>query len=259
MRTLLVSDLHLGQRGGGVSVLERPAPLATLLSALEDYDRLVLLGDTVELQEAHSAHSLPVAELILRRIAEQLGPDRQLVLVPGNHDHELVREWAQAQGPGLARENLVPLDSSPLLTEVVSWLADTRVEVRYPGLWLADGVWAAHGHQLNHYMRPVSSWGLHTRRSERPETPAAFEYIPSRDEVEHMRDGLPPERAVDNLIPKRLAPLTAYALDRQMQRHAGRGALPGHVADGRRVGGARPPAQPLPAARLLLGPAHAQE
>ena len=42
MRTLLISDLHLGQ-GGGVSVLERPRPLAALLDALDSHDRLVLL------------------------------------------------------------------------------------------------------------------------------------------------------------------------------------------------------------------------
>lgn len=225
-RTLIISDIHLGQRGGGLSVLMRPRVLAALLSALEGYDRLVLLGDTVELQETHAGDSFPLAEPVLRSIAQKLGPEKQLLLVPGNHDHALVSRWARAQGAGLARENVVPPDASPLLEQVVSWLEATRVEVHYPGLWLSDTVWATHGHFLNHYLRPISSWGLHPPRRFRPARgvppapPAEFEYIPKREMEPHMRDGLPPERWLDRHIPTRFAPLTAHLLDRQMQRHA---------------------------------------
>ena len=48
VRTLIVSDLHLGLRSG-VEVLRRPEPLARLLQALDGVDRLVLLGDVLEL------------------------------------------------------------------------------------------------------------------------------------------------------------------------------------------------------------------
>jgi UDP-2,3-diacylglucosamine pyrophosphatase LpxH len=218
VRTLVISDLHLGQ-GGGVSVLERPRPLTALLDALDAHDRLVLLGDTVEIQETHASVSFPIAEPILRRIAERLGPGKQLMLMPGNHDHGLVRDWARAQGPDLARENLVPADASPMLAQVVSWLEATQVEVHYPAAWLADGVWATHGHYLNNYMRPASSWGVHARRPLRPATPAALEYIPKRS-TPHLRDGMPPERWLDRHIPSRLAPVTARLLGNQMQRHA---------------------------------------
>jgi UDP-2,3-diacylglucosamine pyrophosphatase LpxH len=219
VRTLLISDLHLGQRGG-VSVLERPRPLATLLEAIDSHDRLVLLGDTVEMQEVHWSVSFPIAEPILRAIAERLGPDKQLVLMPGNHDHGLVRDWTRTQGPDLARENLVPANASPTLERVVSWLEPTQVEVHYPGLWLADGVWATHGHYLNNYLHPVSSWGLHARTRLRPATPAAFESIAKHPAAPHMRDGLPPERWLDRHIPSRLAPVTSRILGNQMQRHA---------------------------------------
>ncbi len=218
MNTLVISDLHLGQ-GGGVSVLTRPRPLAVLLEALDHHDRLVLLGDIVELLETHSAISFPVAEPVLRAIAERLGPSKKLILVPGNHDHGLLRNWARAQGEQLGREALVPVDASPLLAELVSWLAATRVEVHYPGLWLGDEVWATHGHYLNHFMRPVSSWGLHSRSRPQLTTAAAFEYIISPP-APHMRDGLPPERWLDRHIPTLLAPLTSRALSHQMQRHA---------------------------------------
>lgn len=220
MRTLIISDVHLGQ-GGGVSVLTRPRPLAALLEALDAHDRFVLLGDIIELQEAHGSHSYPIAEPVLRAIAERLGPDKQLLIVPGNHDHGLVRDWARAQGPELAREALVPADATPDLARVVSWLGATRVEVHYPGLWLGGGVWATHGHYLNHYLRPVSSWGLHRSVPLQPATPAEFEYIPKREPpAAHMRDGLPPERWLDRRLPTRLAPLTAHLLGRQMERHA---------------------------------------
>ena len=53
VRTLVISDLHLGSRLGR-DVLRHPEPLAALLRALEDVDRLVLLGDTVELLEGRA-------------------------------------------------------------------------------------------------------------------------------------------------------------------------------------------------------------
>src|SRR4051794_41873619 len=47
VRTLVVSDLHLGARTG-VDVLRRPAARAALLERLDGVDRLVLLGATPE-------------------------------------------------------------------------------------------------------------------------------------------------------------------------------------------------------------------
>ncbi len=218
MRTLVISDIHLGQPGG-VSVLSRPRPLAALLQALDGYDRLVLLGDIVEMHESHSDLTFPVAEPVLRRIAERLGQDKQVLFVPGNHDHALVQAWAQAKGAGLETENLVPGDASPRLARVLSWLEATRVEVHYPGVWLGEEIWATHGHYLNHYLRPVSSYGLHPPMRVSATRPAAFEYV-GRHPEPHLRDGLLPDRWLDRHLPARMAPLTSFALDRQMQRHS---------------------------------------
>jgi len=223
VRTLVISDLHLGQEGG-VSVLTRPRPLEILLGAIPGYDRLVLLGDTIELQEVGASDSVPVAEPILRAIGAALGPDREVLLVPGNHDHLLIREWTLARGESLAREDVVPLDATPLLARVVSWLAPAKVEVRYPAVWLTDRVWAVHGHHLNHYLVPVSSFGvLHPRhRQERdsPRRPFEFEYLPSSLPRPGMRDGLPPPRWHDHVLPKQLSPVMSRLLDAQMRRHA---------------------------------------
>jgi UDP-2,3-diacylglucosamine pyrophosphatase LpxH len=219
VRTLVISDLHLGQ-SGGVSVLERPAPLAALIEALGEYDRLVLLGDVLELLDAHPAHSRRVAEPILRAIAERLGSGKRLILVAGNHDHGLVSPWARGRGAALEREDTVPVDASPLLTEVLSWLEPTTVEIRYPGLWLDDGIWATHGHYLNHFLRPMSSWGLHARARIGPRTPAEFELLYKESTRPPMLEGLPPERWLDRHVPPRLAPLSARLLGHQMLRHA---------------------------------------
>ena len=218
MRTLVISDLHLGQ-AGGISVLTRPRPLAALLEAIDEHDRLVLLGDTVEMQESHPLQSFPVAEPVLRVIAERLGPSKRVLVVPGNHDHGLVRDWARERGQELACENVVPAAASERLALLASWLSATNVEVHYPGLWLGDGIWATHGHYLNHYLRPVSSYGLHPPTKVEPAAPADFEHV-SRERQPHLRDGMLPERWLDRHLPTRLAPLSAFLLDRQMQRHA---------------------------------------
>ena len=55
MRTLVISDLHLGARVRN-SVLTSREPLERLLAALDDVDRLVLLGDVVELLASSRAH-----------------------------------------------------------------------------------------------------------------------------------------------------------------------------------------------------------
>jgi UDP-2,3-diacylglucosamine pyrophosphatase LpxH len=219
VRTLVISDIHLGQ-GGGISVLTRPRPLAKLLEALDQHDRLVLLGDSVEMQESHPEQSFAVAEPVMHAIAEHLGDDKQVVIVAGNHDHTLLSDWAREVGSSLERENLVPPDASPWLERFVSWFEATQVEVHYPGVWLGNGIWATHGHYLNHYLHPTSSVGIYSKGSIKAATPAETEYVAGGPRnVPHLRDGMLPERWIDRHLPKRLAPVNAFLLDRQMQRH----------------------------------------
>ncbi len=60
MRTLIISDLHLGS-ATGVDLLRRPELRARLLEALADVDRLVLLGDLLELRHGPRHEALAAA------------------------------------------------------------------------------------------------------------------------------------------------------------------------------------------------------
>ena len=61
VRTLVVSDLHLGARLRR-DVLRRDEALEALLDALDGVERLVLLGDVVELLEGRPGGRWQVAE-----------------------------------------------------------------------------------------------------------------------------------------------------------------------------------------------------
>jgi hypothetical protein len=154
MRTLAISDLHLGTRSR-VDVLTRPEALAVLLERLDGVDRLVLLGDVLELRHGPARDALAVAEPVMRAIGDALAPGAQVVLVPGNHDHAIAAGWlerrerADAPGP-LGLEERVPAEQASWIAErLASWLSPATVEVAYPGLWLRDDVYATHGHYLD--------------------------------------------------------------------------------------------------------------
>ncbi len=222
MRTLVISDLHIGQPGG-TAVLERKRPLEILSETLSGFDRLVLIGDTIELTEGSRAHSALTCAPILRRLGQSVG---EILLLPGNHDHRLIEPWARDQGRGLEREQQVPPDVTPMLAEMVGWLSASgaKVEVHYPGVWLSDNIWATHGHYLNHFLRPIASFGRHPKEHRRgpagPMLPADFEHVVYGEQKPERIEGVPTPRLHDRLIPWRLAPAVSWALDLQARRHA---------------------------------------
>ncbi|MDQ5833857.1 MAG: metallophosphoesterase [Actinomycetota bacterium] len=159
VRTLVVSDLHLGARLHR-SVLEHPEPLGALLEALEGVDRLVLLGDVVELLEGRPAQAMQAAEPVLRALGARLGSEREVIVVPGNHDAALLRPFLRERGMSPAVDATLPLDATPLLARLTSWLEPARVQVRYPGVWLSERVWATHGHFLDRHLLPEVAYGV---------------------------------------------------------------------------------------------------
>ncbi len=98
MRTLIVSDLHLGSRSQS-DLLRRAELRAPLLEAVSEVDRVVLLGDVLELRHGPMRDALtaarPFFEDLGRALAE--GP-AELVIVAGNHDHALVDPWLVKRG-----------------------------------------------------------------------------------------------------------------------------------------------------------------
>ena len=159
MRTLVVSDFHLGARLRR-DVLRRPDALEALLGALDGVDRLVLLGDVVELLEGRPVRAMEVAEPVLRAIGARVGRGTEIVLVPGNHDGELVGPWLRDNGVSAAVDAELPRDATSLLDAVTTWLGPADVRVRYPGVWLSDRVWATHGHYLDRHLLPETAFGV---------------------------------------------------------------------------------------------------
>jgi predicted phosphodiesterase len=155
VRTLVVSDLHLGARTG-VDVLRRPAARDALLQRLDGVERLVLLGDTLELRHGPVRDALAAARPVLQAIGTAMG-DAQVVLVSGNHDHRLVAPWLEARGeagppPPLGLETSAGPDASPATAEIARMLGPASLRVAYPGVWLHDGVYAMHGHYLDRHL-----------------------------------------------------------------------------------------------------------
>ncbi len=153
MRTLIVSDLHLGSLTR-TDVLRRRELREPLLAELASVDRVVLLGDVLELRHGPVRDALSSS----REFFEELGAAMaggEIVIVAGNHDHALVEPWLIARGqelepPPLGPEQLFePASASHALERIAEWCAPARVTVAYPGLWIREDVYATHGHYLD--------------------------------------------------------------------------------------------------------------
>lgn len=127
---------------------------SALMGELAGVDRLVLLGDVLELRHGPP----PLAMTAARPFFEELGEamtGREVVIVPGNHDHGLLAPWfgrrsEQAERIPLGLEQrLEPEEGSPMLSRLSRWLGAARLTVAHPGLWVRSDVYATHGHYLD--------------------------------------------------------------------------------------------------------------
>ena len=154
MATAIVSDLHLGT-SSGADVVRRPEVRRRLMEALGPADRVVLLGDALELRERPAREVMEDARPLLEELGE-VTEGRQLVIVPGNHDHGLVApalEAARLDGrPSLAAEGTFDIAHSELMQRVVALMPHTEVVLAYPGIWLRPDVYATHGHYLDRHL-----------------------------------------------------------------------------------------------------------
>lgn len=155
MTTLVVSDLHLGA-SSGVDLLRRPELQEPLIARLRDgIDRLVILGDALELREGPVHAAAAVAEPFLRAAGEALGAGGEIVMAGGNHDHNLVGGWTetrlmQSDPHSMALEHrIAPSEAGPIPMRLAVAAAPAALSLAYPGLWLRDDVYALHGHYLD--------------------------------------------------------------------------------------------------------------
>jgi 3',5'-cyclic AMP phosphodiesterase CpdA len=152
MRTAIVSDLHLGLLSGG-DVLRDARIRRVLLEEIAGADRVVLLGDIVELREMPLGPALTRARPFFEELGQALG-GREVTIVPGNHDHHLagplLDELSLADAPlGLEQTH----GPSPGPTgEIAAWLGPAQLRIAYPGLWLREDVYAIHGHYMDAHL-----------------------------------------------------------------------------------------------------------
>jgi Calcineurin-like phosphoesterase superfamily domain len=154
MRTAIVSDLHLGA-ASGEDVLRDAAIRRVLLGEIAAADRVVLLGDVVELRDLALGVALDSARPFFEELGEALG-DREVTIVPGNHDHRLAEplldrlSLAGAAELGLEQHDEAPGDGAGAVID--AWLGPASLRIAYPGLWLRDDVYATHGHYMDAHL-----------------------------------------------------------------------------------------------------------
>lgn len=216
--TLVISDLHLGGRDASDVLRHDAAALGALLTELDGVQRLVLLGDLLELRHAPAREVLVGARPVLERIGAAVS---EVVIVAGNHDHALVQGWldelAREGPPELGLEQRVEPHRASWVAGQVAEALGVPATVAYPGLWLRDDVYATHGHYLD----------LHT-------TLPAFERIAAGVSMRQL--GPVPERATPSDYEARLAPVYGWlgAAGAWAPREIGRGAS-GSASDAYRV------------------------
>jgi UDP-2,3-diacylglucosamine pyrophosphatase LpxH len=152
MRTAIVSDLHLGSVFGE-DLLRDAAIRQVLLEEIATADRLVLLGDSIELREMPLAPVLESTQPFFEELGEAMA-GRPIVLVPGNHDHRLAEpllEQAALAEQALGLEQHASA-SAEAATRIAAWLGGVELDIAYPGIWLRGDVYATHGHYMDCHM-----------------------------------------------------------------------------------------------------------
>jgi predicted phosphodiesterase len=209
LRSLVISDLHLGT-ASGADLLRYPEHRRPLIERLHDIDRLVILGDGIELREIPARTAAQHIRPLLEEASAHVG---EVVMVPGNHDYALINGWIetrlqQEQPPTLSlTERIEPKDAGPVAEHLAGY---ANLTIAYPGIRLRDDVFATHGHYAD----------LHTRvpTFERLAVGAMMRYVAPL-----------PERATPEDYEVCLAPLYAWmhALAQRARPgavHAGQGA-----------------------------------
>jgi len=149
MRTAIISDLHLGN-GFGEDILRNAEVRQILLEEIRSADRLILLGDVLELRELPLARVLESARPFFEELGKAMA-GRQVVLVPGNHDHRLAEpllERLDLTGKTLGLEQHAEPEGE-VAERIAAWLGEAELKLAYPGIRLRDDTYATHGHYMD--------------------------------------------------------------------------------------------------------------
>jgi predicted phosphodiesterase len=154
MTTVIVSDLHLGTLGGW-DVARSGEGAERLIAAISEADRVVVLGDLLELRERPIRDVLDVARPVIEQIGRATA-GRRLTLVPGNHDYGLAVPWlsrARLEGADLGLEQEWPVRTSDgLAGRLWEWMPDTELTLAYPGFRPRPDIYVTHGHYLDAHL-----------------------------------------------------------------------------------------------------------
>jgi hypothetical protein len=186
MVTAIVSDLHLGALGES-DVASAPGPRERLLEAVAGADRVVLLGDVLELRQRPLARLLDLVQPFFDDLG-RAAAGRRVLIVPGNHDHALAEPWLtrlRVEGQPLGAEAEWPVEPGEgAAGRIAEWMPDAQVTLAYPGLRLRPDVYATHGHYLDLHMTVprleaigASAMGRLTGRGRVCETAADYEVV----------------------------------------------------------------------------------
>ena len=149
MLSVVISDLHLGTTSGR-DVATRPPVAERMVAAVEGADQIVLLGDVLELRERPLRQVLERARPVLEPLGDAAA-GRRVLLVPGNHDHQLLGD--RLAGDVLEPASVWPVtEGDDLAGTLASWMPRAEVALAYPGVFLRDDVYATHGHYLDAHL-----------------------------------------------------------------------------------------------------------
>ncbi len=153
MRTAIISDLHLGV-ASDEDVLRHPAIRQVLFEEIAGADRLVLLGDVVELRNLPVGPSLERSRPFFEELGEAIG-DAEVTLLPGNHDARLAEplldELSIKGDPALGLDHRYsPIGPAAMIDQ---WLGQARLQLAYPGTWIREDVYVTHGHYMDAHLR----------------------------------------------------------------------------------------------------------
>jgi hypothetical protein len=131
--------------------MQAEGPRAVLLRAVQECDRLVLLGDVLEFRHGPEREAMASAREPLRELGRALGAGREVLIVPGNHDHRLLDAWLGRRSrreppPPFGLDTQADMRRGEALATIGGWLSPATVRVFYPGVWLREDVYATHGH-----------------------------------------------------------------------------------------------------------------